>query len=339
MSPFLSDRISEETSDLSKRGAILPVGTENGQRVFAYPQWLLSVAKSLALPGDVVKGKQPSYEEIITLALDVGMLGAPTSLATSPSGALGMFGGKLNNPAFEKFFEGSKAVTAGGEPKLFYRGTHGESPMVLGTKRGQSWWTDAPNVAETYSYQGPAYANPSKQLSYPTTVPAYLSSKTPLIVEGNGKRWSKLDNVEVTFPDGTKQKAIDVLPDLLEKRGATTEFIEQIKSGKVKPDTETFIMAVENNPNFDSVIFKDIIDIGPSADEMRYLNSDETSTVIWTKNPEQAKSPFNKGTFSPNEPDILKSSGTPVSPYLLQQDKKTAKELGTEGLVYGQDFI
>lgn len=154
----------------------------------------------------------------------------------------------INTPRFRAWFGGSKVVDENGEPLVVYK-TH-----YADDETPQGFFTDDPKVAAQFG-QDFMSMDPNGELGVATTS-AYLSLKSPYVIEANGRTAGNIqfDSAEL-------------------HGGAADEY-----------------RAAMENPKYDGVIIRGTSDEG---------------TLYITKLPEQVKSPFNRGTFDPNDPRIL----------------------------------
>ena len=162
---------------------------------------------------------------------------------------------------------------------------HGTSGKDFSNFKGMTFLTDSPHVASSYSGD---FSNSARVL------PLYASIKNPLIVEAGGDYGTGIASysaVRTNKGDTTLSKLFSLPAD------------EEIISSDA-------ISHLAKESGHDGVIFKNLSDIGGGKFDENYSPQ---STVYVTFNPNQIKSAVgNKGTFDPNESDILKARGGAV---------------------------
>lgn len=222
---------------------------------------------------------------------------------------------KTNTLAFKKWFGDSKVKDATGGPLVVYHGTS-KDITEFNTKGGAgktsgtgAFFTDSPAKASTYA-TGREGAN---------VVPAYLSLKNPIIIDARGQNWHHLDlqtNVELPARKISNVADNALLNELgINTAGNAATNIEQGRSTNFK---ELFGSELLNDEGLstddvvrwarkeghESVIIKNVIDRGP-AGKYATAESREPATLYVAFEPDQIKSVNNRGTFEPENPNIL----------------------------------
>ena len=239
---------------------------------------------------------------------------------------------KVETKAFKTWFADSKAVDEANKPIVVYHARRGDFEAFDPNKsEGKShgtgtFFSSSPDVAATY--------NTSSEHSL---VPAYLSLKNPVIVDGGGANWNRLDrNAKVYLPKVTvSDKAdqellgalLDQAPDLsatktLKEKNTTLKNVFKGEMGYPDDFASTDDVARwARSQGYDGVIFKNVVDHGPAgrfSTEAAY----NPSNIYVAFKPEQIKSVMNKGSFDPNDPRILYGGASVTVSGQQQEDNK-----------------
>jgi hypothetical protein len=204
-----------------------------------------------------------------------------------------------DNPNFRKWF-GDSVVTvdgkAGSEPLVVYHGTKFFSSNIFGDFGNSKvfFFTDSSDYAGVYTGVGAQIDQNRKAKSFdsPQIIPVYLSAKKPIDLTEYGE-------AEKEVNIGYMLKKFDVSPKdyfrSLQFKKPTNAEIEEYQeqaNGMIAP----FFAIVKNNgfinkfknTGYDSIIL-----------------NEQGAKSIAVFNSTQIKSIFNKGSFSPTNPDIL----------------------------------
>jgi hypothetical protein len=236
---------------------------------------------------------------------------------------------KVESKAFKNWFGDSKAVDDTGKPIVVYHATREQFDEFNTTGEGQSlntgtFFSSSPDVAGTY--------NTSSQHSI---VPAYLSLKNPVIVEGNGANWNKIgQDAKISLPEVKVSAKEDEMllseltgqsPNMdamttLEKRDTTAKelFGETVFE---KGFSTNEIARWARSKGYDGVIFKNVVDHGPAV-RFSTEQAEKPSNIYVAFQPTQIKSAIsNKGTFDPKDPSILKGVGVGGTGAAMSQEE------------------
>jgi hypothetical protein len=236
---------------------------------------------------------------------------------------------KITTKAFKNWFGDSKAVDDAGKPVVVYHSTRGQFDEFNTTGEGQSlntgtFFSSSPDVAGTY--------NTSSEHSI---VPAYLSLKNPVIVEGNGANWNKIgQDAKISLPEVKVSAKEDemLLSELtgeapnvdamttLQKRDTTAKelFGETVFE---KGFSTNEIARWARSKGYDGVIFKNVVDHGPAV-RFSTKEAEKPSNIYVAFEPTQIKSAIaNKGTFDPKDPSILKGVGVGGTGAAMSQEE------------------
>jgi hypothetical protein len=305
---------------------------KTGEWRWAVPQSLLDVMQGVMSPGKALRGE---YELAVDPAsgrvVHKGMMEDAAGLAGSltlgagavPGQGLGMGFRAINrepdNP-FQRWFGGSKVVDDTGAPLVVFhgskvRGIEEFDPAKANEKTEGTgmWFSGSRDVAA--SHEGDAGA----------TYPVYLNMKKPVVVEWNG-HWT--DGPEVAeyriydargeqpfgrgwfdseeearaylkreLPDGQKVEDFTIEPTFSSEGRTTDEFVRRVR---------------RQNPDADGIILKNVGGGGEGAGDFADLMVADEYIVF---SPKQIKSVDNRGTFDPNDPNILRAGGgVPLAP-------------------------
>jgi hypothetical protein len=167
-----------------------------------------------------------------------------------------------------KFMEGSKVVDADGNPLVMYHGTQNK---IDAFKSGNTFMTD--NIETAAGYGGKIY-------------PLIVKSKNPMKINGFGKTATTVD-----VPDELYEIAKIEYPDRNWDFKSSEEFtIDQLARmiKKYKPEYDGLMVRQVSDPAFHGA------------------KSDNRDNIFVSFSPNQIKSATgNRGTFDPNDPNIL----------------------------------
>ena len=224
------------------------------------------------------------------------------------------------NDAFWRWFGDSKIVSPDGNPLVVYHGSN--SHAYIGGEI---------DIFHTLpvSGRGAAFFSSSKELAgeYGVKVySVYLRIENPLIVHGDGKRWTMLDGKtriggRITDPlrihhQKRAKEWADLLSDFTEWDEGERQVFEP--KSKIPDDAHELdgfglelvtdedastdeIVKRARKLGYDGVIFKDIID-SPTSDSHLYRNVPADVYAVFKAN--QIKSVNNSGNWDNNDPDI-----------------------------------
>jgi hypothetical protein len=187
-----------------------------------------------------------------------------------------------DTPAFKKWFGDSKVVDENGEPLVVYHGTTKDFDVFKSDAyRGQSFFTDSPNVAGTYAKDkgGSVY-------------PVYLKINKPFEHDFDGKSWDKIRRKDLPFK--VSSKLIDA--NAQSGYGPNAEFSLQA------------VAAAAQDAGYDGLIARNV------RDSLDVSGGQETSTVYVVNGDTQIKSAIgNRGTYSETEPSIIALELSPTA--------------------------
>lgn len=190
------------------------------------------------------------------------------------SGAGAYFQGE-NTPEFKAWFGNSKVVDDKGAPLVVYHGTpEGDFTAFRPSDEGV-FFTTSPETANTYIYHRGPWLSEGRA---PSVIPAYVSLRNPLVIDANGKRW---DNIPVPW-QAWKPTVYGNLPK---------------NAVKVRD-----VVAYAKVHGHDGVILKNLRDAATVDTRVK------PADVVVAFDPAQVKSVHNRGTFDPNDPNILHST-------------------------------
>ena len=291
--------------NITQRGDILPIGrTADGQITFAVPNMLVEGAKSAMLPGHVVAGGDFSPQDVTNLAIDAGTAGYATStLGGSPRGALGMSGGRVAGDApiddatraanFKKWFGDSKVVDDAGEPLTVYHGTAGDFERFYSDR--PAWFSPSADKAEAYASTADG-AN---------IVPAHMSIERPFAPD---------------YKDTALVSAEDVIDEVLSKAEGAGIDVTKNKSDILNA-IDKFRGNMEKRPQYRDYMYEYWRDDGSGSfkellDAVGYdgIAIKEGSAMTYgALNPTQVKSVHNRGTYAPNDQNMLRANAPTLS--------------------------
>jgi len=212
-----------------------------------------------------------------------------------------------DNPAFTKWFGGSKVVGENGDPLVVYRGEHGEVPADQAfTSRSASLSFGDAATAGFYA------VDPNKRDDVPIApriFPVYLSIKKPLV---NDKTDPFIDMSVVSETLGRDQ-AVKIAKQY-------SEFIDETDNwrDKFSEDYTTVEDLLNQYPEKVDELYLNIFPLLDDAAIVKALkakgfdgaihagygeNSGEAEYKVFS--PNQVKSIYNRGTFDPTNPDIM----------------------------------
>ena len=236
------------------------------------------------IPEAVIKGAKLVGKAIkATKGLPIGMTikdvsGAEQIIEKAP---------KIETKAFKNWFGESKVVDEASKPIVVYHARRGDfesfDPLKSEGKSAGTgtFFSSSSDVAATYNTS-----------SEHNIVPAYLSLKKPFVVDFNGANWNQGGSKAVVkLPDGTDD-------DLLSYFGAGADEL-------VSTDD---VARLARKQGYDGAIIRNVVDHGP-AGRFATKAAENPSTIYIAFKPEQIKSVMNKGSFDPNNPNILYGVG------------------------------
>jgi hypothetical protein len=268
------------------------------------------VAKPIFQAGKAaIKGVTKALPKDLPVGMSIKMLdGTEQILDKAP---------KIETKAFKNWFGESKAVDEGGKPIVVYHARRGDFEAFDTTGEGASlntgsFFSSSPDVAATY--------NTSSEHSL---VPAYLSLKSPMIVDAKGANWNRIgQDAKISLPE-TKVSAKDDEMLLAELTGETPNLnatrtmpAKEATAGEVFGE-QVFEKGFSTNEmarwarskGYDGVIFKNVVDHGPAV-RFSTEAAEKPSNIYVAFEPTQIKSAIsNKGTFDPKNPDYLRGAG------------------------------
>jgi hypothetical protein len=180
---------------------------------------------------------------------------------------------QTDTPEFKKWFGDSKVVDGNGEPLVVYHGTP-NGDITFADKGAGIYFTSSATKADGYTY-GNFMRGGGERAIYP----AHLSLKNPLVIDANGKR---NDNIPVPWAEW-KPKVFGNLP-----KGAVSV-------------RAAYEYAIEHG--HDGLIVRNVVDTNSPTEKTK-------ADVYVASKPEQIKSATgNRGTFDPNDANILHTEG------------------------------
>lgn len=223
-------------------------------------------------------------------------------------------GGLMSNPNFVKWFGKSVVKDAEGAPLRVYHGTNWPGHDVFDMSQSDfgAHFSTTPEVASAFAREGAVY-------------PVYLNIENPIRLKDHGY-WSEFKIMDELRKQGilsddeintlTEQigkvspkvgEKARVLRDYLDSKGYDgivylnrREFIRPGESSMSADRWGTATLAEQKNPNMTDAEFKQLIP--------------EASDAYIAFKPTQIKSAIgNRGTFSPNDPNILKGLMAPAA--------------------------
>lgn len=223
---------------------------------------------------------------------------------------------QTDTEAFKRWFGDSKVVDKSGEPLVVYHGTGSDITQFNTDGRGKtsgagSFFSSSPAIAATYATG-----------ESPNVAPAYLSLKTPVVVDAGGVNWARLGRkVKVSMPavEVSDQSDEDLLAELegREPRKGVTKKLKAKNTtlGKLFADELVYdddyastddLARWARSQGYDGIIIRKVMDHGPSG---RFATDNKVSDIYVAFRPEQIKSAIgNRGTFDPADPNILNQS-------------------------------
>jgi HAMP domain-containing protein len=223
--------------------------------------------------------------------------GAKVSRAYSPPMAMAVGSKQTDTPEFKKFFGESKVVDKRGKPQRVYRGDASDIGAILQSRAEGIFFTDKPRLADQYTQRSGPWLTSRPQ---GVITPAYLSMQNPLIIDAQGTRH---DNIPVPW-EQWQPKTWGNLP----KNAVSIQ--------------KAFDYAKEHG--YDGLIVKNVLDTV-------YHNDRTKSTVYAVMRSEQVKSAIgNRGTFDPNDPNILRRVPTKPTPQMEDVVNYDTGELATK---------
>lgn len=213
----------------------------------------------------------------------------------------------ISSKEFKDWFGDSKVVDENGRPLVAYHGTNAEFDVFKGKYH---FFSDSENVAAGYGSENP--------------MPVYLSMKNPLIVDAYGQSFGEIYNAEgykKAYKDLTENdyKKIAKAYDL--SFNEAKEFFPQNEDGVVnlaraygeKPRSTNEWAEYAKKNGYDGVIIKDVNDTADVS------NVRSTDYIVFE--PNQIKSVYNRGTFSPESDNIYyQENFKPKGAYLENMD-------------------
>lgn len=203
----------------------------------------------------------------------------------------------VDSPEFRRWFGNSKVVDERGQPLVVY---HGSRKPGFDTFREQGrvvdamFFTDDREVADSYTWRLNARGNLVKQAPKPTwwgsgkVYHVYLRIENPLEVDAKGHDW---EYIPVSAVRADQRR--DVLYESGWNPGENPELTTDEYAG------------IARRIGHDGVIFKNLVDTGTDTGDDE-LHLDKPSTAYAVFSPTQIKSAVsNRGTFDPNDPNIL----------------------------------
>lgn len=240
---------------------------------------------------------------------------------------------QTETPQFQQFFKGSHVVDAQGQPLVVYRGEHGvgagqvqsrEGSIAFGSKAAASTYAESPN-------------RHGEIAAAPRVTPAYLSIKRPFLNDAEDPFVDVARIARALGPTEAKRVAIKFASDIENTNAWQENFADKYTSVKdlVKQAPERI-----NDLYFDA--FKYLAD----PKEVALLKQKGFDGAIHGGNGETALEPEykvfdtsqiksalgNRGTFDPNDPDILRNQGAISQAETLYGDlfrDETLQQVGT----------
>lgn len=205
---------------------------------------------------------------------------------------------------FLRWFEGSHARDAAGQPLVLYHGS--PRPDAVDAFKpdvsGGIYFTDSTHLANAYAYGRGFNVNPFGG----AVIPVYLAMRNPLVIDACGKRH---DNIPVPWQEW-KPKVFGNLP-----KGAVS----------VRDAVERAIAQ-----GHDGLIVRDVVDTPQMHDKTK-------SSIYVVFSPQQVKSALgNDGTFDPNHPGMLRRETDVVAsqpPLAVHRTEAFARWFGASEVV------
>ena len=228
---------------------------------------------------------------------------------------------KVNTKAFKDWFGDSKVVDENGKPLVVYHGTRNkftEFQSGAYSEMGGSvgiFFSDNHDVAANYAGSADE-ATESEQGVHSV----YLKVDNLFEYDAQGANWAELDKPVIWV---VRDKEGDVIQQYEHERDAEVfvddyndDFVEEYgiepkeygeitlkqefdEDGEGRTTDDIFDEAMENG--FDGVLIKNVIDVGGEGAE----TLTDPSNVYIVKDPKQIKSVANKGSFDPENPNVL----------------------------------
>ncbi|TXH53832.1 MAG: hypothetical protein E6Q97_12195 [Desulfurellales bacterium] len=225
--------------------------------------------------------------------------------ASSPA-SMDERGTNVNSPAFKNWFNGSQVVDRHGNPKIVYHFTRAQDFREFNTEINDlGSHFGSPLQAKTIWGRGLGGKPSPEEKASGRTYPVYLSIKNPYRLEDKG-----------AF------SATEVMPQLAEEFEDDPDFIDlesRITYGRSMLSNKKDIRSIQRflkSKGYDGVVYLNraegsfvdpvsIYDIQNLTDD-EFLDKYRYAEDSWIAfDPGQIKSIANKGTFDPNNPDIL----------------------------------
>jgi hypothetical protein len=204
---------------------------------------------------------------------------------------------------FKDWFKESAAVDENGVPTRMYHGTKYDIEAFEPDRNPFApagvYLSDSPFAANTYAGRSD-FAEQS-----PNVLPTYVSVQTPIVIEVAGEHWSQIAGdsiVRIPARLGYAEQEVRI---------SDLDYLTNLKDGVVT--TNDIARWAIGQDGIDGVIFKDIIDRGPSLiDEESAKLASEPATNILVFKAAQIKSVFNRGAFDPASDNILEQSAVDI---------------------------
>ena len=234
----------------------------------------------------------------------------------------------LKNPNFRRWFDGSKVVDSKGRPLVVYHGTTALEPFTVFNIKYSDFgahFSPCKDIANSF-----ARASSSNILARPRVYPVFLRIKHPLRLTDKGQWWAiiVLDEMKAkhVIDEQEYNHVIDEIADkILEAEDALVHSNKIVQSFIKSKGYDGIVYLNRRESATGGILARDII---PSLEALmdKEVSFDEAQNAIDNMSdeqiqksfpgltcdcyiifdPAQAKSIFNKGTFDPNDPDIMK---------------------------------
>ena len=225
---------------------------------------------------------------------------------------------------FKDWFKESAVVDENGVPMLMYHGTSYDieafDPDRNPFAPSGMYLSNSPPVANTYA------SRTGSDGSGPNVLPTYVSVQTPIVIEAAGKHWSQLAGdtivriparIAAVNPDVALLSDLGVDADSPARRDYAEQEVRISDLDLINRNglvtTNDIARWAKEQDGVDGVIFKDIIDRGPSLiDEESAQLAAEPATNVLAFESTQIKSVFNRGAFDPASDNILEQSAVDI---------------------------
>lgn len=286
---------------------------------------------------DMGSGSTP--DEAILRSLDLSGLMASGTLGGVPEGAIGSGAVRpktIETNPFESWFKGSKVVDENSQPLVMYHGSTYE-PDFTGTFGVHFGTKEAAN--DRLSEISRKQRQYGMEAGTPNITPVHLSIKNPAELPDAGA-WNNSYNVAQAMltkkPKGINRANLQEIMDeaeQLQEQHMYSEYEDSFDLNKASPETSPWVESPDNQrlleelrrelefAGYDGVKYKNMVE-GKSG----FGQEPEHSYIAFE--PTQVKSLANRGSFDPNNPNILYAGGkgsAPVAGLIATADQGFAR--------------